>query len=608
MKVGNINPVLFRATNTVTKPENIKEEKKQIKELGSVTPDYAVKTPQKYTKLGVSKIFNGLEVHSYKLANGHKITIIPMENSPATVKNYVNVGSMNESDDIKGISHFLEHMAFNGTNGENGYIKLNTGDSFKKIDELGGWTNASTSYAITDYVNSTPMLEDADLEKQLQIIAAMTEDLKLSNEMIEKEKGPVCSEINMILDNPQTIALDQTLRTLFNVKSSSDDLVGGSVKHIKNLTREDVKNYYDKYYTPDNMNLVITGDVNPDEAIELVAKNFKSTKQTQGKKYLEDLTPINKTVRKDFISPKATSAQVILGFAGPKNNDAKSQVILDIVTRYLLSTSVGLEESLKEYNSSGVLEADKIAANPHSPTFMIYGASASEENIENVLRTIYEKLNDIEEPDEEQLENIKKAIMRETNNALEYSAIVNDIAGRSVLNGNIEYLTNYEDIINEITPKDVKEFINKYLDLNKAAITVMHPDTTKEEIISNYQKANINFKGKARKPVNENKIDSTTLDNNVCVGFYDSKNENVNFKISMKYDYPQNTNPAIISVYNQILSMGTKNSTREDCDRFSEKNNTDIFANINKKHLSVTSETSAENFDLAYTKAWGIRS
>ena len=112
-------------------------------------------------------------------------------------------------------------MAFNGTNGENGHEKLDVGDSFKKIDELGGWANASTNYALTDYVNSTPQLGDNDLEKQIKIIAAMGEDLKLSDDMIAKEKHPVCSEINMILDDPQTIAMDQTVRTLFNIKNDT---------------------------------------------------------------------------------------------------------------------------------------------------------------------------------------------------------------------------------------------------------------------------------------------------------------------------------------------------------------------------------------------------
>ena len=72
----------------------------------------------------------------------------------------------------------------------------------------------------------------------------------------------------------------------------ADELIGGSTKHIKNLTREHVKEYYDKYYTPDNMNLVVTGDVNPEEVIELVSKNFHSTKTSSGKFYEEKLTPI----------------------------------------------------------------------------------------------------------------------------------------------------------------------------------------------------------------------------------------------------------------------------------------------------------------------------
>ena len=351
MKVGNFYPVMFRSSMPIIKKDNNTIQYPEIKEQATtaphisaeknitnpfhpIVPNYSIRTPQRFQTLGITELSNGQKIYSYKLANGHRVTVVPMEGSPATVKNYVNVGSMNETDDIKGISHFLEHMAFNGTTGENGYIKLNTGDSFKKIDKLGGWTNASTNYALTDYVNSSPMLEEKDLEKQIEIIAGMTEDLALTPEMIEKEKGPVCSEINMILDNPQTIALDQTLRTLFNIKSTSDDLVGGSVKHIKNLTREDVKAYYDKYYTPDNMNLVITGDVNPDEAIELVAKNFKSTKQTQGKKYLEDLSiyaheklknikdVILLSKPKDFIilfEVKNISAQDISSYLGHKN-------------------------------------------------------------------------------------------------------------------------------------------------------------------------------------------------------------------------------------------------------------------------------------------------
>ena len=151
MKVLGINCVNFRAQNDkVRSNSSVPIELAQNNEISNYSYDYHVKTPQKYTKILETNFENGLKLHSYKLANGYKVNIIPIEGSPSVVKTYVNVGSMNETQDIKGISHFLEHMAFNGTNGENGHIKLNTGDSFKKIEAIGGWANASTNYAITD--------------------------------------------------------------------------------------------------------------------------------------------------------------------------------------------------------------------------------------------------------------------------------------------------------------------------------------------------------------------------------------------------------------------------------------------------------------------------
>ena len=432
MKVGKINPVLFKNTQPVQKQEQV-QNNPQITELSTVTPDFAVKTPQKYTMLEVQKTENGLTIYPYKLANGQRVTIIPMKDSPTTVKNYVNVGSINETDNIKGISHFLEHMAFNGTNGSEGYLKLNQGDSFQKIEQLGGWSNASTNYALTDYVNSTPLLNKSDLETQLKVIASMSDDLTLAQDMITKEKGPVCSEINMILDNPQTIVTDETVRTLFNIRSSADELVGGSVKHIQNLTREDVKNYYDKYYTPDNMNLVITGNVDPQETIETVAKLFKSNKSTNGKRFETTLTPIKTTVRKDFITDKATSANIMLGFAGPKNNDTKSKIIFEILDNYLFSSKTNLNKELKRLNvSHSGFGIEKISTNPNNPTMIYFGLECSEDKSEEVLKVIFDLVSNIKEPTQKDLENIKEKLIQNHSNELEYSVYLNSLVGNAL--------------------------------------------------------------------------------------------------------------------------------------------------------------------------------
>lgn len=571
MKVGKINPVLFKNTQAVQKQEQT-QNNMQITELGSITPDFAVKTPQKYTALETLKTENGLVIYPYKLANGQRVTIVPMEDSPAIVKSYFNVGSMNETDDIKGISHFLEHMAFNGTNGSEGYLKLNQGDSFQKIEQLGGWTNASTNYAVTDYVNSTPLLEKSDLEKQLRVIAAMAEDLALSQDMITKEKGPVCSEINMILDSPQTIAMDETVRTLFNIRSSADDLVGGSVKHIKNLTRDDIKNYYDKYYTPDNMNLVITGNVDPQETIEMVSKLFKSDKLPLTKRYETAMVPIKTGVRKDFISDKAASASIMLGFAGQKNNDVKSKIVLDILDEYLFSSKVKLTADLQKLNTTPVLfGSDKVSTNPNNPVLLYLALDCNETKAEEVLKVIYDNLSTLQPPSQNDLDKIKEKLIQSRQNSLEYSFWVNNVIGNAVFDGNMDYLTNYEKLVNEITVDDIKDFIHNHLNLNKAALTVVHPSASQ-----------LSFKGKTEK-----------LENNFQIGVEETKNNNSYFDINL-YFAPYKSNPALKSVLSSIYDQNLENNEYLN---FAEDNNLSVNIDLNSDTLSLSGYSGQKNFE-----------
>ena len=581
MKVNNINSIYFRAgTNNIDNTKNNAVTKPQINELPLLTKDFDIKTPISYTKKGIYKLENGLEVHSYKLANGYRVNIVPMEGSPAVVKNYVNVGSMNETANIKGISHFLEHMAFNGTNGENGHIKLETGDSFKKIDELGGWANASTNYAITDYVNSTPLLNKGDLEKQIQVIAAMTEDLKLAENMIEKEKAPVCSEINMILDNPQTIAMDQTVRTLFNIKNPADEMVGGSVNTIRTLTREDVKSYYDKYYTPDNMNLVITGEVNPDEAIKLVSKNFNSGKISKGRKFEEKLIPIKNSIRKDFISNKAVSTDVVIGFTGPSNSDIKEKVAFDIAKAYITSQECKLTDNLRQYNTFPYINSEKISTNPNANRLVYIAFNTSENQSEKALKSTYEALANIKPISEEKSNIIKQCIKKYREDSLEYSSLVNDKIGQAVSDGNIEYFTDYEKILDSLTTDDINSAVKKYFNLNKAAITLVHP-----------QNKNISFKShNNRTPINMQKISVQTLDNNYELGVYETKNSNINYNISLCLNEPYNKKPGVTEVLNEMYNMGAGSLNEAEWNKFQENNNMDINASLSASKLKITAD------------------
>ena len=196
------------------------------------------------------------------------------------------------------------------------------------------------------------------------------------------------------------------------------------------------------------MNLVITGDVDPQKTIELVAKNFHSTKTRKEPIYEEKITPINKTIRKDFLSNKATSTEIMLAFSGPKNNDTKSKIIFDIVNEYLNSTNVGIQQELKKLNSSTNMGLEKISTNANNPTIVFYNFNSSEENSEKVLKLIYDKLTSIKSPSNEELEVIKKRLAIAHQNNLQYSLAVNNMIGNSIINGEFHSLEEYTNIIN----------------------------------------------------------------------------------------------------------------------------------------------------------------
>lgn len=587
--ISGLNNINFRSTDKA--PQSFAEQNKctnSIKELSAITPEFQVKTPVNYKLLGVDKLQNGLEIYNYKLSNGYKVTVVPMEDSPSVVKTYVNVGSMNETPEIKGISHFLEHMAFNGTNGEDGHIKLETGDSFKKIDKLGGWANASTNYAITDYVNSAPLLDDADLETQIKVLGAMTEDLKLSDKMIEKEKGPVCSEINMIMDDPKTIAMDQTVRTLFNIKNPADELVGGSVKHIKNLTKKDVTDYYNKYYTPDNINIVITGNVSPNNVIELVSKNFTSNKKSQDKRFDEKLIPINNTVRKDFQTDKANSAEIVLGFQGPRNSDIKEKILYHIATAYLLSETAGLNKNLRRYNTSINIGSEKISTNPNAPKLIYAGTTTTDENSEKVLNTIFNTIKHIKPITDSELNRIKENIKSERESNFEFSMSVNNLIGNSLLNGGLDLVKDYDAILNDITSQEVDDAIKKYFDTNRAAITVVHPSKNNNMTT---------FKGtEKRLPIRKENISVQTLDNNFDIGFYKTKTNNRTCDIKLITDTPYNKKAGVRDILNEIYQMGTLEHNEDDFNKLTESKNININSFAGASGLSVRIEGNNNNY------------
>ena len=577
-KLMKINPfqINFKSNVEVAKPlqDNALSTnpiKAQVTELPNITPSFNVKLPTKYTSLGTIKLPCSTTASMYKLANGQRVVIIPKEGS-TIVKTYVNVGSMNEPEKVRGISHFVEHSLFNGSNG------LESGEFFDTVNKMGANTNASTGFAATDYYVSSHLLKKNDLEKEIKIHSSMIESPKFALDMIEKEKGPVASEINMILDNPNNLATNNTIKMLYNIQSSSTDLIGGTVDNISKLTREDVVDYYQRNYTPQNMVTVITGEVDPDETIALVSKYFSAKNNANPQpRYYEKLTPIEKSVRSDIISDKATSTIISMGFNGAKNNSSKDKMHVDALQALLTGSSVArLSKSLEKHQASSYISSDRISTRPEDSLVSLVDAETSEENCEGVIKTIFNEISNIEKipPTVEEMDMIKKKLKVQMSGAFESSSVINYNVGKALLDNDIANITEYDKFVDGLTSKDIVDFAKKCFDLNKVAITVVHPSTASAESINNnYNKQNTNaisFTGKVdeinhKVVINTSSVKQYVLPNNLSVATNNTKSDMAVFDFDLSTAAPADVKPGVSSL---LSIMMTRGSVFNDKDKF----------------------------------------
>ena len=537
--------------------------------------------------LGTRKIFNH-DAYFYKLPNGQNVILVPKKGT-TVVKTYVNVGSTNEPDHLRGISHFIEHNLFNGSEG------IESGEFFKRTAKIGAYTNASTGFSATDYIISSQLFDTDDLEEKIKLHANMLQYPKFEQSQIEKERGPVTSEISMYDDMPEKIAFNQCLKTLLGISSSSRDIIAGTINNINNMTRKDVVDYYNTWYTPDNMTTVITGEFNPNETLQLLSKYFKKqvTPNYANRKY-EKFTPLEKTVRQDFYSPRAGMANIIIGFTGPENNaPVKESVALDAIQNMLcLGKTSRLNKELDKYNAFANIGSLRMSNKPDAPNAIFVEVCCPDDKTEEVLKEVYNQIYQLttQPPTDEELKCFKKEAQSMGDRVEEMSQLLNYCIGESALNNDFERIFNFDYHNNSLQKEDVVNLAQKYLNLDKCSICVVHPEK---------KSAKVAFGAKIKKqPIEENEIQQGTLANNIEFSILDSnKSQN---ELVLRYDSPKNIKSKIgtSQILNKILDYGTQFKDQDTFDKLAEKNNIDLSIDYKNSGITAAFRAPKENMAL----------
>jgi predicted Zn-dependent peptidase len=212
-------------------------------------------------------------MNNYKkvvLENGLRLITIPMEAANSvTVLILVGTGSKYETKDINGISHFLEHMFFKGTEKRPDTLAIS-----EALDSVGGEYNAFTGNEMTGF---WAKVDKKHTDIALDWITDIFLNSKFDEKEMEREKGVIIEELNMYLDMPRVYVQELWNELLYGDTPAGWQTIG-TKENIKNFDKEKVIDYYQKHYSPENIIVCVAGAINENNIEQKIKDYFKNKK------------------------------------------------------------------------------------------------------------------------------------------------------------------------------------------------------------------------------------------------------------------------------------------------------------------------------------------
>ncbi len=347
------------------------------------------------------------DIKSFTLKNGMKFLVYENHSIPnANMYLFFKVGSRNENIGTTGISHFFEHMMFNGAK------KYGPKEFDRVMEANGGSNNAYTTDNITAYTDWFP---SSALEVIFDLEADRIKDLNFDDKMIESERGVILSERTTGLENnPMEELWQQVQATAFTAHPYMWPVIGWE-SDIKNWTRADLQNYFHTYYAPNNCVVVISGDVTFNEVKNLAEKYFESIPSGPKPRDIHTIEPEQTGERRIFVRREVPTPYLLITFHVPQTG-SEDYYALELLSDILSNgSSSRLYKSLVE-DQQLAIEIGTYYPNAFDPTLFYFYAIANE-NIKasKLENAIYDEINKIidEGIKEDELQKVKNQKLME---------------------------------------------------------------------------------------------------------------------------------------------------------------------------------------------------
>lgn len=415
------------------------------------------------------------QVQEYTLNNGLKILVKEDHRAPIVVLMiWYNVGSADEPGGITGVSHAMEHMMFKGTK------KYPLGVFSKTIAEIGGQSNAFTNNDYTAFFEKT---DASRLAISFALEADRMNNLLLDPDEFTKEIKVIQEERRLRTDdNPQALAFERFLATA-HLSAPYNHPVIGWMSDLQQMSIDDLKKWYKRYYAPNNATLVVVGDVQATQVHTLANRYFGAIPQHKiPPRKLQKEPP---ALGKKSISIQSTAKLplTLIGYSVPGVNTAKNTY-----EPYALEIIAGILDAGESARfAKNLIRGQHIATGAgvyynlytrYQTQFIVYGAPSQHQDITVLQKGLLAELDDLKENrvNARELQRIKNQIIAQK--TYEKDSIFSqamEIGLLETIGLGWQKAEDYTQAINAVTVEQIQQTAQRYFQENNMTLARLEP-------------------------------------------------------------------------------------------------------------------------------------
>ncbi len=411
-----------------------------------------------------------LKLEQYTLDNGLRVVLNQDNAAPVvSVAVYYDVGSRNEREGRTGFAHLFEHMMFQGS--EN----VKKAEHFQYVSNAGGTMNGTTNTERTNYFESLPANQ---LPLGLWLESDRMRSLAVTKENLDNQRNAVQEEKRLGENQPFGKVFNELMPMIYKNFANAHSVIG-SMEDLNEATVDDVKEFFRINYAPNNAVLVISGSFETKEAKDLVSKYF-ATIPKQPKPPAIDVSEPKEVASnyKKFEDSLAPFPAFILGWKIPQRNTPDHNALSLAGKIISEGESSRLYQKLVKGDES-VLQLVSFTDERRGPSgFLIFAIPKPGKDLSKIRETIMTEIKDIATngPTAEEMQKLHNNLINDAVRSRQSSiARAQSIAEYALYDGDPTLINSELDDLLKITPAQIKDAVNKYLNTENRVLLDVVP-------------------------------------------------------------------------------------------------------------------------------------